>query len=88
MLSNQKEFPVDEELAGYFDAYHAALELRDKAIRLPFGYRKAYKAAKDAVKNQRKFWKKVYKVFPEVAEKPFEYYRLEQVLREKPTDNE
>jgi len=85
-LSNKKELLISDDMAEYFDAYHAALQLRDSAIKLPFGYKKAFKAAKDAVKNQKLFWKKVYEVYPEVAEREFNYNRLEQVLIEKQED--
>ena len=76
----EKRLPISDDMAEYFDAYHAAILIRDKALEMPFGYKKAYKAARDAVKNQKKFWKMVFKVYPEVSGEPYQYYRLEQVL--------
>ncbi len=80
----KKELPVSDDMAEYFDAYHAALEIRDRALKMPFGYKKAYKAAKDAVKNRKKFWQKIYKVYPEVEGSRFEYNMINQVLVKKP----
>ena len=74
------ERQVSDDIAEYFDAYHAAIQLRDEALQLPFGYKKAYRAAKDAAKNQKKFWQKIQKIYPEVALSSFRYIRLEQKL--------
>jgi len=80
MNEEKREYPVSDDIAEYFISYEAALELRDKALNMPFGYRKALKASKDIVKNQRIFWKKVRQVYPELKDKSLDYNRVKQTI--------
>lgn len=80
MESNNKKYYVGEDLAKIKDLYFAALSLRDVAIKIPFCYKKALRASKDAVKYDRLFGEKIRELYPELYGKSFEYYKYEQYV--------
>lgn len=51
----------------------ACLKVRDLASKLPFGYKKAVRAAKDAIKERTLFWDKIYVLYPEFKGKRLVY---------------
>lgn len=61
-----KKYKLPEEAMELFDAFQAYLDLRNKYIERPFGFRKAAKAGRLACTNQRKFWIKINTLYPEL----------------------
>lgn len=61
-----KEYPVPEEIRDLFDDKNAASDLRDVYAKLPFGFKKASKCARDAQRLETKAWRKVYEIYPEL----------------------
>ena len=50
-------YPIPDEVATINLRALAAEDVRDKCVKVPFGYRKALRAASDKIKYNRKFWK-------------------------------
>jgi len=86
MDNEKKQYPVGNLIADDFTAYEAAIELRDRALKLPFGYKKALKAAKDAIKYKRIFWKNVRKMYPEIKNSTLNYNIEKQYVYEYEVD--
>jgi hypothetical protein len=61
-----KEFSVPEEIVLLMNKSEAALELRDKYVKMPFSYKRALRAATDSVMFDRLFWKKIRELYPEL----------------------
>lgn len=75
-----REYPISDDIALLHDKYVACEKLRDLAIKLPFGYWKARKAAADAEYFNRLFWKKVRQVYPEFENKELSYILPSQII--------
>lgn len=76
----RKEYPISDDIALLHDKSIACKKLRDLAIKLPFGYWKARKAATDSEYFKRIFWKKVRRIYPELDDYHLKYYSYKQVI--------
>lgn len=63
-----RELDLPQEIKELFDEYIACNLCRDRCIERVFHARKAVYYSKRAVKAERKAWKLVYHLYPEVAE--------------------
>lgn len=63
-MSNKYKIPDD--LGILFSDFVALRELRDDYMQMPFGFNRACKAAKRAKRERDKFWKGVFKLYPEL----------------------
>jgi len=75
-----KEYPVGNEIAELFENHYAAKNLRDTAIKLPFGYKKAFRASQAMEKYYKKAWEKIEHLYPELKKYDLRYYRNSQTL--------
>jgi hypothetical protein len=74
-----KKYPISDDIALLHDKFIAAKKIRDLAIKLPWGYKKALRAAIDRVYFEKLFWKKIREVYSEEFKgKTIEYYPIEQ----------
>ncbi len=69
------EYKIPEDLDDIFTECFAAEKLMNLYSKRPFGYTKALKASKLAVKKRREFWDKVYALYPAVQNKGETYDR-------------
>jgi|WetSurMetagenome_2_1015567.scaffolds.fasta_scaffold764575_1 hypothetical protein len=69
------KYEIPEGLVDVIDEHFANLELRDKYISLPFGYKKAVKCTVNAEKKSREFWKKVNELYPSLVDKKATYQK-------------
>lgn len=76
----RKEYPISDDIALLFDKSIACEKLRDLAIKLPFGYWKARKAATDAEHFNRLFWKRIRQVYPEFNNNKLAYMSSFQII--------
>ena len=70
-----KTYKVPQDLDDIMTECFAAEKLRNLYSNKLFGYKKALKASKLAVKKRREFWEKVYDLYPEVLNKGEAYDR-------------
>lgn len=63
---NEKAIP--KEVQNILTDHLSLLALRDFCAKLPFGYRKARKAAIDAGRKADEFWEKVKEIYPETKD--------------------
>ena len=63
-----KEYKITEEIMELFDEVDQLSILRDKCVESFFKTRKAIYYAKRAAKAQRKAWKLVFELYPELPE--------------------
>jgi len=75
-----KEYPINNDIALLNDKVEAARKLRDLAVKLPFGYWKARKAAREATYFNRKFWQRIIDVYPELRNEDLAYRPHHQVV--------
>jgi len=80
------EYDVPEKIAIYMDKMFASEDLRDRCIKLPFGFRRARKSARDVCYFKRKFWTGVFEIYPEIKDKRL-FYSLTQQKVKTETDN-
>lgn len=82
-----KDYPINDELAAIFDKSAAAMAIRDICVRLPFGYKRALRAARDEIYFERLFWKNVRELYrKDLYDKRLEYDQRKQVVREYPKE--
>lgn len=62
-----KEYEVPEELAKLMDKSLACEDLRNRYVKLPFGFRKAKKCAVEFHSLKRKFWNGIRELYPELT---------------------
>ena len=79
----QKKYLIPDEIALLHDKATAAKNVRDIAIKFPFGYKKALRAAVDSIQFLRVFSLEVRKLYPELADKTFNYYPKEKYVTEE-----
>jgi len=77
------EYDIPEELAVLSDKLQAAEYLRDKYIKIPFGFKRAKKCATEAAYFRRKFWKGVCKIYPELKDKSASYNHVTQKIKSR-----
>lgn len=70
-----KEYPVGNEIAELFENHYAAKNLRDTAIKLPFGYKKAFRASQAMEKYYKEAWEKIGHLYPELKKYDLQYRR-------------
>lgn len=61
-----KEYPIPDDVMNLFDDKNAASGLRDVYAKLPFGFKKASKCARESERLKTKAWTKVFEVYPEL----------------------
>lgn len=61
-----KEYPVGNELAKLHEEYKALRDLRNCYVKLPFGYKRARKAAIEAQLKLQDFWLGFSVLYPEI----------------------
>ena len=67
------KYELPEELLKLVDKTMAFETLRDRYVKLPFGYRKAKKCAINHQHYKRKFWNSVSKLYPELENKALKF---------------
>jgi hypothetical protein len=77
---NMKEYPISDDLALLNDKHLAAKKIRGLAIKLPFGYKKAFRAATDSERFRRLFWSRVRGIYPELQNKNLAYDNQKQIV--------
>ena len=75
-----RKYPIPDEIALLHDKAQAAKIIRDLAVKTPFGYRKAMKAAVEAIRFLRMFSKEVGDLYPELNKKKLEYSPKDQLV--------
>jgi len=90
MTEQEKEYPISDDIALFYTKYVAARKVRNLAIKLPFGYKKALRAATDSLTFHHIFWDRVRAVYAaEIGNKQIEYVVENQTIREhKPSDEQ
>ena len=68
------KYEVSEEIIDLFDSASAYEDCRDECIKKVFGWKRAAYFAKRAKQENRKAWKAVYEVYPELKNKPVAYF--------------
>ena len=63
-----KTYPIPQEVADIMVKSYALNNLRDTYAKLPFGFKKAARAAIEAEKFRVEFWNKVYKIYPKIVD--------------------
>jgi len=82
-----KEYKISEDIALLKDKVNAALKMVNIAMKLPFGYRKALRAATDSEKFENLFWKRVRKIYPIFYGKAVAYDSERHTVSEYIPDN-
>jgi len=77
-----EKYPISDDIALLKEKENAAKKIVEMAIKLPFGYRKAFRAATDAEKFNRLFWKRVVNVYPVLKGKRLVYDFSNQTVTE------
>ena len=77
-----KEYPISDDLAELNNKAEANRVVVEIAMGRRFGYRKARKAARERVKFERLFWKRVREIYPVFANKSIKYDSLKQTVAE------
>lgn len=70
---DRTEWDVPQELVDIFNRFDAMEKLRNKYVNVPFGYRKARKAALEAGKLRESFWAAVRELYPRIRGRSLEY---------------
>ncbi len=81
-----EKYPISYDIALLNDKAKAADTIVKLAMKLPFGYRKAHKAATDSIRFDRLFWKKVRDVYPQFDNKTIGYHAYSQSIYEVTKD--
>ena len=68
-----KPYRIPDDVAAIFEEYMACTEIRDSAVKVPFGYRKAKRASRERIRAHRLFWKRVGEVYPELDDESLVY---------------
>jgi hypothetical protein len=68
-----KEYKIPDELNAIIVSSIAHEELRNKYVRLPFGYKKALKCSVKATEQRQEFWYRVEQLYPELKGKKLNY---------------
>jgi len=83
----KKEYNVPDEIHEIWCEYTGCLDLRDRYTKLPFGYKKAKKLAKDAEVARYKFWWELKSIYPELETKELKYEpHLKKILVQQPKE--
>jgi hypothetical protein len=70
-----EEYTVPKEIDEILSEAESLLIMRDLYVKLPFGYRKAVKCAKQSEILRREFWRKLYALYPlELSEGSWTYH--------------
>jgi hypothetical protein len=72
-MDSQNDYDVPEEVADLMDKALASEDLRNCYVKLPFGFRKARKCAKDVYYFKRKFWAEIRQLYPELSKMNLSY---------------
>lgn len=75
-----KEYPIPDELALLHDKARAAKVIRNLAVKTPFGYKKAMRAATEGITFLREFVNQVIKLYPELNDKKMSYSPNDQII--------
>ena len=75
-----KEYPISDDIVLFSYKFLAADAIRDLAVKLPFGYRKAFKAAADSIRFRKLFWDRIQDVYPELKGKRLTFIREKNVV--------
>jgi len=73
MTTKEKKYPVTEEIADLFLEAGAAKDCRNQAIDSIWGTRKAIKYGKICRSKEREAWELIWKLYPELGNKPLLY---------------
>ena len=79
-MSSKKEYDIPEEISDIDVEVRALEDLRDVYAQLPFGYKRALKASKKAVKLNFLFWEKVKDLYPQLDKDKLLYERERKKL--------
>ena len=63
----EETYLVPEEIDNLLSEAKGMANLRDIYAKIPFGYKKAVKAAKESEIKRRLFWQKLYALYPKLS---------------------
>lgn len=66
MKTGRTRYSIPEEIEDLITESKALAELRDRWVKLPFGYRRARKLSIEAEKKQARFWESLYILYPKI----------------------
>ena len=66
----KEKYELPEEVIDLLDKANASKKMRDRLVKLPFGFKKAMRCAIDGERLTREFWSKVRVLYPEIQDKP------------------
>lgn len=67
-MKQTKEYTIPEEVIELTNKMYAFANLRDIYVKLPFGFKNAKKAAMGHERYRTKFWRMVWKLYPELQQ--------------------
>ena len=70
---DNKEYLIPDEIALLHTKARAAKTIRNLAVKVPFGYKKAMIAAVQAIQFTQEFVNEIYKLYPELNNKRLSY---------------
>jgi hypothetical protein len=64
-----KKYKVPKELRDKINLFTSNLNLRDRYVKIPFGFKKARKLSHEAFISKDDFWASIFELYPEVSKK-------------------
>ena len=68
-----KKYLIPDEIALLYTKARAAKTIRNLAVKVPFGYKKAMIAAVQAIQFTQEFVNEIYKLYPELNNENLSY---------------
>jgi hypothetical protein len=65
IMSEKKFYEVPEEVKEYMYNWEVYFDLKEHYVKRPFGFKDAVRCGKLAAINKKKYWEKVYELYPE-----------------------
>ena len=72
-VMDEKKYDISQEIIDLFIESMVLSNLRDRYMRLPFGYKKAKRSAIEDRKASNKAWDMIYDVYPELRGKSLSF---------------
>ncbi len=79
----EKEYPVPDDLAKIMSESQAYENLRDRYVKLPFGFKKAIKCSLKERILTGDFWRGAYEIYPKIKGKNITYNADTKIITEK-----
>ncbi len=73
LQDKRKEYEIPEEIIPLMEKCVAMENLRNRYVKIPFCFRLAKKSSISSESYRRKFWLKVYDLYPELRNKSVSY---------------